>query len=70
MTTATPITPNAAALARTLLDTAAQMDAAEHAIRSAIADAAMRGDLEAVLRIVKRWESVPLAEVLKHENTT
>lgn len=52
------------ALARAVLDAAAEVEAAEAAIKNAILDAAAREDCDRVAQIVTRWLSMPAAEVL------
>lgn len=50
--------------ARVLLDVAAEVEAAEIAIKQALLDAAEAGDLEAVKDIVRRWQTLPATQVL------
>jgi hypothetical protein len=50
--------------ARTLLDTAAQVEAAEDAIKKEILRAADAGDCARVASIVTRWIDMPSVEVL------
>ncbi|CAG0989400.1 hypothetical protein PHYC_02203 [Phycisphaerales bacterium] len=50
--------------ARALLSLAAEVEAAEAAIKQAVLDAAEVGDLAAVRDIVRRWQTRPASEVL------
>jgi hypothetical protein len=52
------------ALARTVLEIAAEVERDERRIKHEILEAAGRGDLAAVIRIVRRWLEVPVREVL------
>jgi hypothetical protein len=53
--------------ARTVLDVAAQVEAAETLIKQAILDAAQAGDCGRIIDIVTRWQRLPAAEVLCHK---
>lgn len=52
------------AFARSVLNVAAEVDAAETRIKQAILDAANEGDAPRVVEIVTRWQQVPATEVL------
>lgn len=52
------------ALARTVLEIAAEVERDERRIKHEILEAAGLGDLAAVIRIVRRWLDVPVREVL------
>lgn len=45
---------------RAVLDAAAELDAGELRIRSAIRDAVAKGDLARVINILDRWDTVPV----------
>lgn len=49
---------------RTLLDTAAETERAEAAIKAEILRAAAAGDNERVAQVVARWQNLPAVEVL------
>ena len=49
---------------RAVLDAAAELDAGELRIRSAIRDAVAKGDLARVINILDRWDTVPVTDVL------
>jgi hypothetical protein len=56
---------NAGALhARAVLAVAAEVEAAEAAIKQAILDAARAGDCARVIDLVARWQTTPPGEVL------
>lgn len=62
----TPSTPSAPTdmFVRTLLDTTADVERAETAIKAEILRAARAGDSERVVAVVTRWNSLPVSEVL------
>ena len=51
--------------AHTLLGIAAELDAAEAAIKEALLAAARGGDMARVITILERWQTRPATEVLK-----
>ena len=59
-----PITPELRAAARTVLEEAERADRDEEIIRSAIAEAADRGDTDRVSKIVRDWQTRPLSDVV------
>lgn len=61
---ARPPPPDPTALARAILSAAAEVEAAEAAIKRAILDAARAGDCARIIAIVERWASRPACEVL------
>jgi hypothetical protein len=54
------------ALARALLDTAAEVEAAEHQIKQEILTAARAGDCALIVEIVEKWLTEPPVEVLSN----
>lgn len=52
-------------LARSLLDLAAEVEAAERSIKAALLAAIKAGDSAAAERIITRWLTLPPAEVLE-----
>jgi hypothetical protein len=52
------------AFARTVLSVAAEVEAAESAIKQTILEAARAGDTASIINIITRWMSTPAIEVL------
>jgi len=55
--------------ARQLLQTAHEVEAADAAIRAELRRAASAGEIDRVIDILARWETVPAVEVLKSPAT-
>ncbi|MCC7390630.1 MAG: hypothetical protein IT431_17925 [Phycisphaerales bacterium] len=62
----TPTPPLPDRLPQTLLDLAAEVEAAETRLKRHILDAARAGDTGTVIAIVEQWLTSPPAEVLSH----
>lgn len=56
--------------ARTVLDIAAQVEAAEAQLKDLLIDAAKSGDMDRVVALVTAWKSCPAEEVLAHNGPT
>ena len=55
----------AGALATRILEIAEEVERAELAIKKRLVEAADRGDVRQVSRLLRRWMEVPVAEVLR-----
>jgi hypothetical protein len=62
----TEIPDGTPAFARAVLAAAAEVEAAENNIKSAMLDAAKAGDCARIIDIITRWTNGPATEVLAH----